>query len=474
MSLVDTLYSVDDCIWYVAFAVIALIGIFATILLRGVQFRELGEMVRNTFDLNKNPPPGKISSFHVFCMSMGSRIGVGNITGPVTAIITGGAGAIFWMWVFATIGMATSFLETTIGQIYKSPKKDGGFRGGPAYTMFNGLGKKKLGLILAFIMILMYLVGYVSGEAVSMAEALNGVFDDHGIDGQWFTAIFITVLAVIIVFLGVYRVADMSVWIVPAMALGWFIMCIVSIALSGDGIIDAVCDIFHDAFSPPAVIGGGLGTAIMWGLKRGVWSNEAGIGTITNLSSIADVKHPAQQGYTQGFGVLVDTLVSTMTALVFLSYSDVSGFIGNEDVESIECLQQVFEDTIGSGIAPALLTIFMFVFAFTCLMSDIVVAEGNLLLFGDNKWARLALKILVVIVVFVFSWISSDYAFIALDVMMAICAFFNAYLILKLHRRGAEAYRDYRRQKKEGIEEPVFDPSCLSDQSGITAWKKQG
>lgn len=472
MSLVDSLYSIDDYIWYIAFAVIAAIGALATVLLRGVQFRGLGEMVRTTFDLNKIPHPGKISSFHVFCMSMGSRIGVGNIAGPVTAIIAGGAGAIFWMWVFAAIGMATSFLETTIGQIYKTPKEDGGFRGGPAYTMFHGLGMKKLGLVLAFIMILMYLVGYVSGEAVSMAEALNGVFDEHDIDGQWFTAIFITSLAAVIVFLGVYRVADMSVWIVPAMALGWFIMCIVSIALSGDGILDAFGSIFGDALSPPSVIGGGLGTAIMWGLRRGVWSNEAGIGTITNLSSIADVKHPAQQGYTQAFGVLVDTLVSTVTALVFLSYADVGAFIGG-DGDSIGCLQEVFKDTIGSGAAPVLLTVFMFVFAFTCLMSDIVVAEGNLLMFGDHKAAKLGLKLLVIIVVFVFSWISSDYAFIALDVMMAVCAFFNAYLILKLYRRGAEAFRDYRRQKKEGVEEPVFDLSCLSDQSGITAWKKE-
>lgn len=462
----DILNFIDTYIWYIAFVLIVVVGLYSTIRLKGIQITGFRDMVKVTFLKGTDHDRGKLSSFQVFCMSMGSRIGVGNITGPILAILVGGPGAIFWMWIFAAIGMATSFLETTIGQIYKVPKENGGYRGGPAYTLFHGLGMKRLGVIAAFVMIMMYLVGFVSGEVISMSEAVCGAFDFEG--NHIVFAIVLTIVTAIIIFGGVYRVADLSVRIVPLMALGWFVVCLASIALSQGGVVNAFGMIFDYAFDIPAIIGGGFGAVLMNGMMRGVWSNEAGIGTITNLSSMADVKHPVSQAHTQALGVLIDTLVSTMTALVILSYADINVLVGT-GLESINLLQLVFTDTIGN-IAPYMVTIFMFVFAFTCLMSDFVIGEGNLMLIKDSRLASLAMKILLLSVVFLSSFFASDGLTIFMDILLAVCALFNTYIMIRLAKRGIEAFRDYRAQKANGVEDPVFNKSCLSDSTGVTEW----
>ena len=465
---------IDEYIWYIAFVLIVCAGIYATVRLRLIQVSGLKEMIKVTFFDKSDRKEGKLSSFQVFCMSMGSRIGVGNITGPVMAIMVGGPGAIFWMWIFALIGMATSFLETTIAQIYKVPKENGGFRGGPAYTLFHGLSMKRIGVIAAFVMILMYLVGFISGEVVSMSEAVHYAFDFDGINIVF--ALLLTAATALLLIGGVYRIADLSVKVVPLMAIAWFVVCIICIVLGPEGVINGFLSIFEYAFSLPsmipAAVGGAIGSIIITGMQRGVWSNEAGIGTITNLSSMADVKHPVSQGYTQAIGVLIDTLVSTMTALVVLSYADIGSlhdmYLG-VGKDSIPVLQQIFEGTVGA-VAPYIVMIFMFIFAFTCLMSDIVIGEGNLMLIKDSKVAKYCMWALLLVVVFLSSFYASDAIVVVMDILLAVCAFFNAIILVKVARRGIEAFHDYRRQKKEGIEEPVFHKSCLSDSTGVTEW----
>ncbi len=462
----DILDFIDTYIWYVAFVLIICVGLYATIRLGGIQVAGFKEMVKVTFLNRGDHKEGKLSSFQVFCMSMGSRIGVGNITGPILAILVGGPGAILWMWIFALIGMATSFLETTIAQIYKVPKENGGYRGGPAYTLFHGLGMKRLGMMAAFVMILMYLVGFISSEVISMSEAVHYAFDFDGINILFATLL--TIATAVLLIGGVYKIANLSVKVVPLMAIAWFAVCIVTIALGPEGIINGFSSIFEYAFNIPSVIGGSVGAVIITGMQRGVWSNEAGIGTITNLSSMADVKHPVSQGYTQAIGVLIDTLVSTITALVVLSFADIDALVGS-GLESIPLLQHIFTDTLGS-VAPYVVMIFMFVFAFTCLMSDIVIGEGNLMLIKESRIAKYGMWILLLAVVFLSSFYASDALVVIMDVLLAVCAFFNTFIMIKLARRGIEAFQDYRRQKREGVEEPVFHKDCLSDDSGITEW----
>ena len=464
MSLTETLTVINDNFWYIPLVLIVCLGLYCTVRLGGIQFRNIREMCRITFSRNENRDG--MSPFQVFCMSMGNRIGVGNISGPILAILVGGPGAIFWMWIFAILGSATSFLETTIGQLFKVRGSDGEFHGGPAYNIRNGLGLRRMAMGVAFVMILMYVVGFISMEVSSMASALCGAFTFDG--NKLVFAVILTALTAVTILGGVRRIADMSTGIVPAMALGWFIVCVISIALSDGGVVNAFTMIFQYAFSVPSAIGGGIGAMLIIGMRRGVISNEAGIGTITNISSMADVSHPAAQGLSQSLGVFIDTIVSTLTALVILSYGDISAIVGL-DLESMPLLQEVLGGAFGAA-APYLVALFLFVFAYTCLMADYVISENNLMFITGRRDARLAMCVILLIVVFVSSLFASDAMFLAVDIMLGICAVLNSVVMFRLARHAIEAWNDYRAQKTAGVKDPVFHKGCMSDPTGMTEW----
>ncbi len=466
MSALDVLDLVNEYLWTIALIAIVIMGVASTILLRGVQFRSFRTMWRCTFGDRKEKDSDTMSSFQVFCMSMGSRIGVGNISGPILAILVGGPGAIFWMWVFGLMGMATSFLETTIGQIYKVKASDGGYRGGMAYGVTKGLGNKRIGLLVAFIMVLMYIVGYVSMEVCTMTGAIVGAVGNEAVKPVF--AVIFTIVCGLILMGGIRRVADLSTKIVPPMAILWIVFCIIAIVMHGDGIAAAISSIFNYAFSLPACIGGGLGAIIMNGMKRGVLSNEAGVGTIPNLSSMSHVKHPVSQGMSQALGVFIDLWICTMGALVILSFADIETLV-NLDMESMGLLQHVLEGSFGS-IAPFLVAFFVFLFAFTCLISDYVIGENNLSLIKDSPKVEVGLKLFLLAVIFISAMLASDQMYAVVDFCLALCAFVNTYYMVRLGGRALEAYKDYKRQREEGVEDPVFEKSCLSDQTGVTEW----
>lgn len=466
MTFTDVINGIDEYLWYVAIVLIVCMGIYCTVRFGGLQFRSLREMCRVTFGNRKNGDGDKLSSFQVFCMSMGSRIGVGNISGPILAILVGGPGAIFWMWVFAVIGSATSFVETTIGQLYKERMSDGSYRGGPAYYVTKALGMRRLGIVVAFIVILMYIVGFVSMEVSSMSSAICGAIQFEG--NNWVFAIVITLVSAAVLAGGARRVADLSVKIVPAMALIWFVAGIAVIALSDGGVIQAFSLIFESAFNVPAAVGGGIGAMLLAGMQRGVLSNEAGVGTIPNISSMADVKHPAAQGMTQALGVLIDTCVCTITALIVLSFGGIMDSVGT-DVESMHLLEGVFTASIGS-VGPYLVAAFLFFFAFTSMISDFIIGENNLLRVRDTRMAQMWMRVVLLVVIFISSLIASDDLYTVVDILLAVCAFVNTYVIIRLGGRALEAYRDYRRQKDEGVVNPEFHKSVMSDTTGMTEW----
>lgn len=466
MTLLDSFTTFVDDLWYVVFVLIVVLGLYCTVRLRGLQFTQVREMVRVTFSKRELDRDDALSPFHVFCMSMGNRIGVGNIVGPVLAVTIGGPGAVFWMWVFALLGSATSFLETTVGQLFKVRTHNGEFHGGTAYNVSNGLGLKRAAVVVAVIMVLMYIVGFVSMEVCSMAEVMEGAFPFQG--NEWVFAVMFTVLTGLVILGGVRRTSKVLAGVVPAMAILWILFCLVSIAVNHSGVVDAVVSIFKDAFSVPASVGGGVGAMLMIGMKRGILSNEAGIGTIPNLSSMAGVRHPAAQGLSQSLGVLIDTVVCTMTALVVLTAMGHSEIV-DTGLDSVPLLQQVFTGTFGS-IAPYLLAAFLMVFAFTSLMTDYIIGENNILHFGERRWPLIGMNVLILVVVFLSSLFSSDALFVVVDLMMAICGIINVIVVLRLGRLAIEAYGDYRRQKAEGVEEPVFSMSAVSDGTGMTVW----
>jgi AGCS family alanine or glycine:cation symporter/putative sodium/glutamine symporter len=403
---------------------------------------------------------------------MGNRIGVGNIVGPITAIIFGGPGAILWMWIFATLGGATSFVETIVGQIFKSKDDKDGYIGGPAYNVAKGMNSRKLGVIIAALMIAVYFGGYNLSAVTSISSSFKGAYDFEY--NTLVIALVLAAIAVVVAIGGFKGVAKASVLIVPIMALGWVILSIAIIVMNIGGLPDAIASIFACAFNVPSAVGGGVGAMIIWALRRGVWSNEAGEGTITNISSSAAVSHPVKQGLSQSLGVFFDTIISTMTALVVLSffsgdYEALIAAVASFGNGSMPLLQFVMSDTLG-GIAPTLVFIFVFLFAITCVMSDYVIGMNNLSFITKDRKVRFALIIISVFIVFFSAYYGSEGLLAIMDVLLGVCGIVNCFVMFKLSKYAIEAFNDYRRQKAEGIDDPVFHKSALSDPSGVTEW----
>ncbi len=466
-SLMDAVWEFDDYLWYVPFALIICLGIYSTIRLKGLQITNIAEMCKVTFSMERSGK-NKVSPFQVFCMSMGNRIGVGNIAGPITALLMGGPGAIFWMWVFATLGGATSFVETTVGQIFKSRDDKGDFIGGPAHNVAKGLKSKRLGMLIAFLMIAVYIGGYVLSEISTISTSFSGAYDFQY--SSLVIAFILCVIAVLVITGGFKRVAKASALVVPVMAVLWVGMCLVVMLMNYAGIPEAVSSIFSCAFNVPATVGGGVGAMLTIAMRRGIWSNEAGEGTITNISSSADVPHPAKQGLSQSLGVLFDTAISTMTALMVLSFfTDYDALVATGIEDSMPLLEHVMGSTLG-GIAPTLVFFFMFLFAITSFMGDYVIGENNLKFITKDKKARVCLMLLTIGVVFFSAYFGSDGLYAIMDVLLAICGAVNCVVMFKLGKYALEAYQDYREQKAAGVKDPVFHKSALSDPSGVTEW----
>jgi len=470
-SFIDMVWEFDDYFWFIPLVLIVALGLYATVKFRAVQFTEVKDMCKVTFSLKKDAKD-KITPFHVFCVSMGNRIGVGNIVGPITAIIFGGPGAIFWMWIFATLGGATSFVETTVGQIFKSKDENGGYIGGPAYNVGKGLNSRKLGVIIAILMIAVYIGGFVLSEIATISSSFTSAYDFEY--NTLVIAFILAVIAVLVAIGGFTGVAKASVLIVPFMALAWIVLSIAVILMNASGLPDAIVSIFTCAFNVPSAVSGGIGAMIVWALRRGIWSNEAGEGTITNISSSAHVPHPVKQGLSQSIGVLFDTLISTMTALVILSFfagdfSALAEKAAELDDGSMPLLQFVMGETIG-GIAPTIVFFFMFLFAITCFMGDYVIGMNNLRFITKNKTAMIVLIVVTVAIVFFSAYSGSEGLYAIMDVLLGVCAVVNCFVMFKLSKYAYEAFQDYRRQKKEGIEDPVFHKSALSDSTGVTEW----
>ncbi len=478
MTIIESLNSaVGTCnsyLWGMAFVFLIGLGILFTFKLKGLQITKIKETSKlSVSGITEGKKNSKVSSFEAFCIGMGARIGVGNIAGVATAILTGGPGAVFWMWIFAIIGSASSFMESTLAQIYKEKKEDGQFYGGPAYYASKGLKSRKVGIFAAILLVITFGIGFVAVQSCNASKALCGAFSFEY--NNYIFAAIIAIVAAILIFRGLKAVAKFSSTVVPIMAFLWIIFAIIAIVLNIDGVVNAVKMIFEYAFTAPSMLGGALGSILITGLKRGVFSNEAGLGSVANIAATADVKHPVKQGMIQSFGVLVDTLVvCTFTALVVLSYGTFDQILalGAITGDGANLVQGIIADTAFGSAANYIIAIFLFVFAFTSLIGYYTMSESNARFVKDNKSAIMAVKILVILVAFIAGTVSTATTVDNVsDTFMALMATVNMILVVLLSRQVFEAYADYRKQKKAGIEEPVFHKSCLSDSSGVTEWE---
>ena len=473
-KIIDFLLSI---IWSDALVILCIVGgLYFSIQTKFVQVRLFKSMFLYLFR-SKSSEKG-VSSFQAFAIAISGRIGTGNIAGVATAIAIGGPGAIFWMWLIAFFGASTAYVEATLGQIYKEVK-DGEYRGGPAFYIKKGLGSKKFAALFSIITIIscsFFLPGVQSNSA---AAALNQAFEINSL----YSGIGIALLLGFIIFGGVKRIAKAAEIIVPFMAIGYILMALLIIGMNITEVPSMFKLIFESAFGIHSTFGGILGSAIAMGVKRGLYSNEAGQGTAPHAAAAAEVDHPAQQGLVQAFSIYVDTLfICTATALIILfsglyNVSDGSdGFLYKNltDVDSGPEFTQFAVDSFFPGFGFGFVAIALFFFVFTTLMAYYYMAETNLsFMFKDkiNPIALFSLRIVLLLTIIFGAINTSARAWDLGDIGVGLMAWLNFIAILLLRKPAIIALRDFERQKKLKVKKYHFNPKELGIKN-TEAWDK--
>lgn len=439
-----------------------LIGLFFTFATKFVQVRMLKDMFRLTF--NRDSSETGISSFQAISMSLGSRVGTGNIAGVATAITLGGPGALFWMWLMAFLGAATSFIEVTLAQVYKT-KEGKEYRGGTPYYIEKGLGFTKFAVIYAIVALIAkgFLLMNIQSNTVAV-----GFEDAFGID-RYITGLVMVILLALIIFGGVKRIAKTAEFLVPFMVVGYIILGLVIIFANASAIPEMFRLIFSSAFGAEATFGGMLGSAIAWGVQRGFFSNAAGSGGETFEGAAANVSHPAKQGLVQSMAVYIDTwVICTMTGLIILitgMYNvDELGITNVPGVEAGGTNVQLAIDTIFPGWGNAFLAIALLFFCFTTMMSYYYKAETSLKFVNTVKTipgAEFIVKVGILVFAFTGSLVSVEVAWTIGDIGLGSMGYLNVIALLFLFPVSLKALKDYQNQRKAGLD-PVFDPVKLN------------
>ncbi|RPE74601.1 alanine/glycine:cation symporter family protein [Vulcaniibacterium tengchongense] len=478
--------AVNGIIWSQALIFMCLgAGLYFTFRTRFMQVRGFVEMIRLT--VRGQSSDAGVSSFQALAMSMAGRIGIGNIAGVATAIAFGGPGAVFWMWVMGFLGASTSFVECTLAQIYKTRDAEGRYRGGPAYYIEKAMGLKwyALAFAVATIAAAGFLMPGVQANAIadSVANVCQGSALCGSLDGQWLglpardalklgIGVVVALLLGVIIFGGVKRIAHFAEIVVPFMALGYILMAVTVMVLNAEYVPEMFRIIFESAFGTHAAFGAMLGLAVEWGVKRGVYANEAGQGTGPHAAAAAEVSHPAKQGYVQAFAIYFDTmLVCTSSAFLVLATGkyNVHGPDGKElygglpGVEAGAGYAQAAVESMLPGWGAGFIALALFFFAFTTIMAYYYMAETNLTYVNANRprpLTVLALRLGIIAMVIFGAYRNATQAWALGDIGVGLMAWLNIVAILILHKPAMLALRDYERQKKLGVE-PVFDPDAL-------------
>ncbi len=462
-ELVD---AINGWVWSPALIALCLgTGLYFSIRSRFLQVRHIGEMLRLMWD--GKPSEQGVSSFQALAMTLAGRVGTGNIAGVATAITFGGPGAVFWMWMMAFLGASSAFVESTLGQVYKeSVNKQ--FRGGPAFYIEKGLGVKWYAVLFALVTILATGLLLPGVQANSIAESLKTA---AGIDTTY-TGVALAAVLAFIIFGGVKRIAHFAEYVVPFMALGYILVACAIVAMNIEQLPGVLQLIFSSAFGLDAGFGAILGMAIMWGVKRGVYSNEAGQGTGPHASSAAEVTHPAKQGLVQGFSVYVDTLfVCSATAFMLLITGQYNVeapdgtpmFTGVAGVASGPGYVQTALENIMPGFGSLFVAIALLFFAGTTIVAYYYIAETNISYLNrtvNRPWMTLVLKLCMIAATIYGAVKTADVAWALGDLGVGLMAWLNIIAILLMRNTAFKCLRDYEAQKKLG-KDPEFDPQAL-------------
>lgn len=457
--------SVNNLLWtYILIILLIALGLLFTFKTNFVQFRYLKEMFKLLGEgTSKDGDKNQVSSFQAFCISTASRVGTGNLAGIAIAISIGGPGAIFWMWLIALIGAATSFIESTLAQIYKVKDETGSYRGGPAYYMERALKKKWVGVIFSILITITFGLIFNSVQSNTITSALNQAFDVNKI----LLAVILTVFTAIIIFGGIQRIAKFTEIIVPIMAGSYILIALFVVIINIDKVPSMFALIFENAFGFKEAMGGGLGAALMQGIKRGLFSNEAGMGSAPNAAATATVSHPVKQGLIQTLGVFTDTiLICSCTAfIILLSDIDLSS-----SATGIQLTQNALTSHVG-GWGTYFIAVCVLLFAFSSIIGNYYYGESNIEFLTDKKIYIVIYRICVIGMVFFGCLANMQIVWDLADVFMGLMAILNLLTIVFIYKFALKALDDYRKQKKAGIKNPVFKASSIPELENVEEWQ---
>ncbi|MBT2484432.1 MULTISPECIES: sodium:alanine symporter family protein [unclassified Microbacterium] len=470
-ALNDFVVFAGDKLWtWAVLPLLLVLGLYFTFRSGVVQFRMIPEMFRTLTDKTprkENGEPQSVSAFQAFTISAASRVGVGNIAGVGTAIAIGGPGAIFWMWTMAFIGGASSFIESTLGQAFKVRDSEG-FRGGPAYYMQHGLKARWMGIVFAVVLILCFPLSFNSLQANTIAATISGSFGGEITWIPWVVGGILAILTGLVIFGGLRRIATVTQSVVPAMALLYLLLGLVIVGMNIERLPEVFASIYTQAWGTQEVVGGTIGAIIMVGAQRGMFSNEAGLGSAPNAGASAAVTHPVKQGLVQTLGVYFDTfLICSITAFIVL--------VATPDLANAErgivLTQNALVNSLGSW-SNVLLSVIIFLLAFSSIIGNYYYGQSNIEFINAKPIVLTIFRTVVVAVVFLGSIASADLIWSTADGIMGVMAIINLIAIGLLSGIAFKLLRDYSEQRKAGLD-PVFTKARLPEVTGIQCWEDE-
>lgn len=453
---------ISDWLWtYVVITMLVGCALYFTWNLRAVQFTMLPTMLRNLCTPTKSTSTGKkVSSFQAFAISLSSRVGTGNLAGVASAIFVGGPGAVFWMWVMALLGASTAFMEATLAQLFKRKGEDS-FYGGPAYYMKYGLKKPWMGILFAIFIIYGFGLANQIIQSNTLCDAIGSTFKIP----TSYVGIGLALMTLIIIFGGIQRIAHFCAVVVPVMALGYILLALYILIVNITEIPAMLSLIVRSAFGWEQAAGGAVGMAIMQGVKRGLFSNEAGEGSAPNAAATATIPHPVQQGLLQSLGVFTDTLViCTCTAFIIL----LSGLYNAGD-DGIILTGHAMEHHLGRFGGWFLMSA-IFLFAYSTIIANYFYGETNVRYITKKSWAITVFRLLSGVVILMGGLMTLQQAWGIVDFAMALMTILNLIAVCLLSRYGFRLLQDYKEQRRKGTQEPVFHKDLFPD-ADIEGWE---
>ena len=447
----------NDLLWnHVLTIVLVVLGVTFTVASRFVQFRYFGLMFGTLVEAFRRQP-GHLSSFQALMLSVAGRVGAGNIAGVAVAIMLGGPGAVFWMWIIGLIGMATSFFECALAQLFKIAEPDGTYRGGPAYYIQRGLKMRWLAVLFSVLLLVTFGFSFTALQSYTTASSFEDAFGVPPL----VTGVILVVVVGLIVFGGVKRIAEVADIVVPIMAVGYIAMTLVVIVMNAGQVPGVIALIVKSAFGLEPAVGGTMGAAITLGVRRGLFSNEAGLGSAPNVAAVAYVKHPGAQGVVQALSVFIDTLIICSCTAFIILLSD--AYQPGSDLKGIALTQAALAEEVGEW-GRSFVSIALMFFAFTSIIYNYYLGENSLNFFSnENRRLFTVYRVLTLCLVMWGSQQDLSTVFAFADLTMGLLALVNLAALAMLFKVGLRILRDYDGQVAAGIKVPVFDATRFAD-----------